>query len=36
MNFEDKKSDRIRGTTPQVEEAARELRKQLTPAEECL
>jgi very-short-patch-repair endonuclease len=36
MNFEDKKIERIRGTTPQVEQAARDLRKKLTPAEECL
>jgi very-short-patch-repair endonuclease len=36
MNFEDKKPDRIRGTTPQVEQNARDLRKRLTSAEECL
>jgi very-short-patch-repair endonuclease len=27
---------RIRGTTPEIEEAARRLRKNLTPAEACL
>ncbi len=31
-----KSSNRIRGTTPDIEQAAKQLRKQLTPAEECL
>ncbi|MGA1410764.1 MAG: endonuclease domain-containing protein [Prochlorotrichaceae cyanobacterium] len=32
----DKDSARIRGTTPEIEEAARKLRQNLTPAEERL
>ena len=31
-----KNNQRIRGTTPEIEQAARKLRKNLTPAEACL
>jgi very-short-patch-repair endonuclease len=31
-----KHRSRVRGTTPEIEEAARRLRKHLTPAEACL
>lgn len=36
MRRRDTPTDRIRGTTPQVEAAARELRGKLTPAEQVL
>ena len=36
MNPQNKQHQRIRGTNPEVEQAARDLRKNLTPAEECL
>jgi very-short-patch-repair endonuclease len=36
MNTHHNQNQRIRGTNPQVEQAARDLRKNLTPAEEYL
>lgn len=32
----EKTTSRIRGTTPEIEQTARQLRRQLTPAESCL
>ena len=36
MDTHHNQNQRIRGTNPQVEQAARDLRKNLTPAEEYL